>query len=262
MTHPHHPHGTQVYVKRHDEWVADDWVLVRRFANQIAHVPGVRTASPLWCDESQGCIGYERLSDLHPLLSRGEWPADETLRTIGARLAAFHAVPVSGAANAYPLESLGLSRDEALLLSSTLPAGMFWGDCWHGNIFVPAWGEVIFLDPVPNRWLFDRGHDVACGAIDIAMLHMSLYLCHPLHHLLRVDPQAALVKGSVLLRAYLDTCAATALYAPLVRLSRLLAGRYVEAYRRRLSLPIAILKEHASRRILARVDHILDREST
>jgi hypothetical protein len=249
--------GVKVFIKEHGPSVSEDWARVGDFARVVACVEGLCTAQPLWLDEGSQRIGYQWLR-LRPVIGLRPAVLAAQLRRFGVLLAALHAVdvPAPGLA-AYPLASLGLAKPEIALLGARLPCGLFWGDCWHGNVFRGDGAAICVIDPLPNRWVFEPGYRLANGVIDLAMLHMSLFFCHPVARLLAMDPHRYEPPASALLQGYLDAVGAAEL-APLVkRVSRTLAIRYIEGYRRRLARPLAELKVWRSHRILRMLDGTL-----
>lgn len=251
---PHDP----VFVKHHGPTVTDDWFRAQLFSRLVAQVDGLRTARPLWIDESSQRIGYEWLPALQPFIDRPTAALTDDLRRLGALLAALHAVAMPDELPArYPLAALGLDGSEVARLDAQLPCGMFWGDCWHGNIFRGEGAAIYVVDPLPNRWLFEPGWVRANGVIDIAMLHMSLFFCHPSTRLLTFDPRHYMAPAAALLEAYLGFHDAADLAPLVLRVSRTLAIRYIAAYRRRLAYPLARFKIWRSHRILRKLDSSL-----
>lgn len=248
-----------VFVKHHGPTVTDDWSRAQLFSRLVANVEGLRTARPLWVAEASQRIGYEWLPALQPLIDRPIAALTDDLRRLGALLATLHSVDVADVSPVcYPLATLGLGGAEIARLDAQLPSGMFWGDCWHGNIFRGEGSAIYVVDPLPNRWLFEPGWVRANGVIDIAMLHMSLFFCHPSTRLLTIDSRRYLAPAAALLEGYLGFHDAANLTPLVLRVSRTLAIRYIAAYRRRLAYPLARLKIWRSHRLLRMLDSILE----
>lgn len=254
-------HGAvKPFIKRHDVNTASDWSRVTMFSALIARVDGLATATPLWKDESSGVIAYERLPALRPLLH--EHTKESTFRRFGLLLARLHmlglpASATSGPISTYPMSGFKLEPPELRLLER-LPIGFFWGDCWHGNVFVHDDGRFYVIDPLPHRWLFDNQHLLANGAMDLAMLHMSLFFSHRLTKLMWFDPGELMPHAKRLLEGYLTEVGALPALPVLNRLSRILATRYIAAYRHRLVWPIAIGKQKLSARVMSKLDERVD----
>jgi hypothetical protein len=119
------------------------------------------------------------------------------------------------------------------------------------------------LDPLPNAWMFDLGHDVGCGGIDLAMFHMSLFLCHPLSRHVGLNILEMEAAGDALMEGYLGSISAPLgrIRLPILRLSRELASRYVNGYAQRLVWPLAVLKSVIGRNVIAKLDHKLQWEA-
>lgn len=251
-----------VYVKRHGVHVRRDWERVRRFAEIVESVEGLSTARPLACDPKRGEIVYERLSDPIALSALTGTDEHRALLVRAARLlAGFHRIPVPGIAGLPPreqgIDAFALGPDDCVTLRNTLPSGFFWGDCWQGNVLLSA-GELHFIDPLPNRWLFDKDAMTANGGIDLAMLYMSVFFCFPLRRLFRLDVQAHVVAAEEMLAAYLSAAGAHGAKGAIRRLARLIAVRYIETCHLRLPAPIAAARRYTSGRILRLLDDVLD----
>lgn len=250
------------FVKRHGEHLRRDWDRLASFVDVVEAVPGLRTARALACDWDSGEIVYERILDhanLSALTGRAGHP---DLLTRAARLLAnFHAAPVphtlSVPRRLQPLEAFDLEPVECMRLQDALPTGFFWGDCWQGNVLVSQ-DQIYFVDPIANRWLFDVEATVANAGIDLAMLYMSVLFCHPLHRLALLDSNMLVETAEAMLWAYLDAASARGVATTIRRLARQLAVRYIDTCRFRLPAPIALLRRHASHRILGKVDDMLD----
>lgn len=250
------------FFKRHGVHVQRDWIRVQRFHEIVQSVPDLHGARPLACvPESQG-IAYELLPD-HVALAALTGSSDHRGQLVRAAklLAAFHAVSVSDAGVAGPrvqrLDVFDLAREDCATLEAAMLPGFFWGDCWQGNILLAA-RKVYFIDPLPNRWLFDPEADVASGAIDLAMLYMSVFFCHPLSRLMRLDVRSLIDAADAMLDAYVTTASAQGTEVAVRRLARLLAVRYIDTCRLRLPAPVAIARRWVSRSILHSLDGILD----
>jgi hypothetical protein len=249
--------------KAHGATILADWLRVRLFADIIAKIPGLSTPTPRWMDRAEACIGYAYLPDLRPSLNRGQ-ALTRNFARIRTLLARFHAAPLESPlleghpVRCYPLEDFGLSHPEVAVLERSFPAGMFFGDCWHGNIFMRDDRSITFLDPLPNRWIFDSSYLRACGALDLAMLHMSLYFCHPLARTISDNARQYIPVGTALIDGYLSEVRAESARPALLRLSRILATRYISAYSQRLRWPLAITKQWLSKRVMYQIDKSIE----
>jgi hypothetical protein len=254
------PHNKSVYVKKHGPSAVADFRRIQLLVNVCSHVDGLITASPIWIDAERGEIGYERLDHLRPIMRNSRNLADR-MQKVGVTLAKFHKTKLKNermnandSDQIYPLTSFGLPEEDVLALEKHLPFGMFHGDCWHGNFLETAGGDLVLLDPLPNLHLVNGDYTSACGAIDVAMLYMSVFFCHSAaKHMLTPLPTLIPV-GNVFLDGYLEEIAAFEARAAILRLSRIIAYRHVTTYKNRLSPPVAFLKERIGHGIIKKLD--------
>lgn len=249
-----HREGDTVFIKRHGTQTDRDWCRVQYLVNACDATPGLDTARPLWRDAERGMIGYEHLDRLRPTPRDLEQLAKRMLR-IGAALFLLHSAPIPAALAAvsvYPLTDFDLTTADTVSLNG-LPTGLFHGDCWHGNFFERD-TDLVVLDPLPNPHLFKTEHMIACGAIDLATMYMSLAICHPLLRQATVKPARYLEAGEALLQGYFGASGCYGARAAVLRLSRQISLRFISSYRFRLAWPIWQLKTIASNSILSTLD--------
>lgn len=247
------------YTKVHGASMEVDWQRVNALASLLDADTEATTARPLHCDPERRTITYEYLSDLRPLMRLPEDLLFETLARIGRSLAKVHmrapsTLPSATASEKLPLTMLGI--DDALehRVNEHLPTGFFYGDCWHGNIFLGPRDTCVFLDPVQSPWMFGRRNFfVANGIVDLATLHMSLLISHPLLRLLRRDTGSLRRLGDELLEHYLATVGAKDCREDVLAVSRRVAEIYISVYPRRINFVVGSVKAAISR---ARLDRL------
>lgn len=252
------------FIKWHGAQVENDWRRVLAFSQQVSRVEGLITPAPLWMDHDHRTIGYRWMPQLLPSV-RDFATLPQRMHRCGVELARFHSIPVDAAwragfkDEAYPLESLGITVADARLLESSLPCGFFWGDAWHGNLHETKDGAIVVLDPILQKWLFTKDdYLIANGAIDLATLHMSLFFSQSLWRLITIDAKTLFPAARELLRGYLGEVGALHVEPALLRLSRALALRHVDAYSVRLIAPIALAKQSLSRHLMHNLDEALN----
>lgn len=257
-----------IFIKHHGSRSSIDWVRVKILFDVCTRVEGLDAAEPVWVDPELGQIAYKRIVGLRPLLRPGG-ALENRMSRIGSLLAKFHQVsirhlhPSMAASNSYPLGAFALPEGDTSVLNDTLPIGMFHGDCWHGNIWETSDNTFVILDPLPNAWMFEYRHDVGCGGIDLAMLHMSLFMCHPLVRHVATNILEMEAASDALIEGYLESVNAPVgrVRPAILRLSRELASRYVKGYAQRLVWPLAVLKSVIGRKIIGKLDHKLHWEA-
>ena len=256
--------GRGVFIKHHGKNVVADYSRVKRLWKVCHDVDGLVAPKPLWIDEDKGDIGYTKFEGLVPLISACARKPDLMSET-GRLLAKLHlATSVEGSVEKlrntfYPINSFGFNSHSSRLLHKHLPLAYFHGDCWHGNIFMHGCENIVILDPIPNFWIFDSKHIWANGAIDLAMLHMSIYLCHSALSHLRHSLDVYSLLADNLLAGYFGAIGneSESVRRAVLSLSREISRRHVLAYRERLSMPIATLKTHIGNRIMKQLDQKL-----
>lgn len=252
------------FVKYHGLRLAEDHARVQHWWTLCKSVEGLNAPRPISIYPTRGEIAYKWLDGLNPILLPAE-SAAQRLEQLGHLLAQVHAqrrappTNYAGGSPAYMPAQFGLSDAKSDVLRRHFPTVFFHGDCWHGNAFWRDDGSFVILDPIPNPWLFDSSRWLACAAIDLAMMHMSIFLCHSVltYTLRRMTAYHPLAEA--LLSGYAAGSGASESdwKSSLLSLSRAIAMRHVSAYRRRLFLPVAALKTAIGRRTLARLDGVL-----
>lgn len=224
----------------------------------------VVTAKPLWLDTERQQIAYERLNDITPVL-RGYSGLAERMRMLGMTIARLHKsvswhCPTDAILPAYPLSSFGLPSGNLAILESQVPVGWFHSDFWHGNCFINQAGSFVIIDPLPDGYTVQRGFIRACGAIDLMVMHMGLFLCHSATHHLFIDIPKLISAGDALLDGYLFAINVNDIRVrkALLQLSRLLAVNHIASYKHRLNRPIAEIKMRIATNIIHHLDRNLD----
>lgn len=256
------PHD--IYIKHHGRTVLDDWKRVKLLACVCESYDNC-TAKPLWVDLEKQTIGYERLEDIAPLLHpHFDW--GQMMHRAGRLIGSLHATHVNCDdlepidKTEYPMHQFGLTERDELALHRSLPVGWFHTDCWHGNFFVRGRDErILVIDPIPDGYTVQRGFFFANGAIDIAVMHMSIFLCRPLQAELRTNWPMSIAAGHALLDGYLETVERkdSGVRSALLRLSRRIAINHVNSYKSRLAVPIAQVKTVIGHAIIRRLDREL-----
>lgn len=255
---------SNIYIKYHGLTVLDDWKRVELLA-RVCEPYGNCTAKPLWVDPGKQTIGYEKLEDITPLLHpRFDW--DHMMHRVGKLIGYLHAAhlqldDLEAADKAeYPMHQFGLPERDERALRRSLPVGWFHTDCWHGNFFIRGEDErILVIDPIPDGYTVQRGFFFANGAVDIAVMHMSIFLCRPLQAELHTNWPRALTAAQALLDGYLETVGAkdAGVRSALLSLSRRVAINHVNSYKSRLAVPIAQIKRAVGQAIIRRLDREL-----
>lgn len=242
----------------------DDWKRVGLLAC-VCKPHGNCTAKPLWVDAEKQTIGYEKLEGIAPLLHPYfDW--GQMMHNAGRLIGDLHAACVDcddlepADKAEYPLHLFGLPERDEIALHRSLPVGWFHTDCWHGNFFFRRRDEkILIIDPIPDGYTVQRGFVFANGAIDIAVMHMSIFLCRPLQSELRTNWPRALTAGHALLDGYLEAVGRkdAGVRSALLRLSRRVAVNHVKSYSTRLAVPIAQIKTAIGQAIIRRLDREL-----
>lgn len=246
------------FLKWHGPTIEADWRQVSLLHDLTAAVDGVRTARPLRMDRERECIWYEWLGDLPTMISlRGDDLTDMLMKA-GLALAQVHETSVLRQADdaatpvrILPLEMFGIGPEDAIRFDEKLPTGFFHGDCWHSNVLVDPNGDCVLIDPIQSPWLF--GHErfeQANGAVDLATMHMSLLVSVKLPQLLRLDIDARLEYGNVLLESYLGYFDAQSLKKQVLSLSRAIATTYISSYPVRINTLVGWIKLWLSKRVI------------
>jgi hypothetical protein len=247
------------FVKFHGATVADDWRRVNALYEICETTSGVRTAKPLRLNANAQQIVYERLKDIAPLLHRHPISI-ERFAEIGAVLARLHSSDKRSnpilPATPYPLTFFQISEEDRALLDKKCPIGWFHSDCWYGNFFLDTQSELILIDPLPDGYTVKPGYYYACGAVDLAVLHMSLYFCQSAAAVLRMNWPYLLSAGEAVIDGYLNSIgvADATLHRTVLRLSRAMAVNHIASYHSRLVLPLAVVKTMIGKNILNRLD--------
>ncbi|NII11440.1 hypothetical protein [Oleiagrimonas sp. C23AA] len=252
-----------LYRKYHGGSLSSDWHRLLALQSICDHVPGVRTARPREIVPACQSVDYDYL-DFPPGLLRFV-DSDDVFVRLGQLLAQMHRTPVVLDTqylnpDPFPLEELDISEHDVQVLQRKIPPGWLHSDLWHGNVFFDRSDGFVIIDPLPARFLGPHGYILGNGAMDLASMHMGLIFCHSLCSQLLLDVDRLLRAGEVFINSYLqeaDVCVPGVLGAVL-RLSRVMALRFIESYALRLSWPIAKLKYRMAEKTLARVDERLD----
>ncbi|WP_312224263.1 hypothetical protein [Stutzerimonas nitrititolerans] len=244
------------FVKNHGPSIEYDLPRLEVLAHICEQVAGVTTARVLHADMPRQKVVYERLVLTEPMESKID--DLEIMSRVGRLLANMHTaeftVTPDFSAEPYPLESLGIDQHDAKMLTEALPPGWFHSDFWHGNVFVLDVGNIVVIDPLPAAFMFSRKHILASGALDVAMMYMSLLLVHPLLKQFFLSAPPHMAAAEKFLMSYLeqrDACSKQ-IVTSLRRVIRCLAEIWVSKLSARLVWPICAAKRTlATKSILA-----------
>lgn len=248
------------YRKTHGRSATIDWERVKILDSICSRVEGVTTPKPRHLNAAEGTIDYEFYRFPKPLIQLvGN---DDTFSKLGNLLARMHfqsfsANPHSFDPAPYPLQEFGLSQQDQNLLAESFKVGWLHGDFWHGNVFYNMDGDFVIIDPIPIRLTLNPGFIQAPGALDVAFMRMSLLFCHPLRKQFGLDFPAHYGAAEAFTKAYLETvgCRSTAeLQGAIDRLTRAIAVRFIDGYKKRLIWPVATAKQHLAQRLLGQFD--------
>lgn len=245
-----------IYPKSHGEFARADWDRVKLFASICARIDGVVAAEPIWMNEAEGVIGYKKISDLLPCLRHAR--LDATMFKIGATLASIHMCTVEEGLRdslIFPIEMLVAEQATVRVLRENFPVGFVHGDFWHGNVFSVKNDKLAILDPLPNWHILGMKNFVGgSGCIDLSMMYMSIFFCHPLRKLMFVNPRKLLIAANALLDGYFFATGCSSAREAALSLARTLAVRHIASYKTRLARPIAMMKTPIAHKLLERVD--------
>lgn len=241
----------RVFSKYHGTNVLKDWERLIIFEQYLKHIPGICTPQPLYINKEKQTIDYNWMHNLKP--SFGEIQRQpNTTAIIAKKLALFHQISAKNpnTVNCHPLSSFNLSVSEITKLTEILPTGFFIGDAWHGNMFFDESMQLVFLDPIPNFYLFDSEYRYANGALDLATFHMSLFICHPILKTpyFRLATLTTMAHG--FLDAYLAQFNAMSIKKTIIKISKALALRHIKSYSNRLHWPIYNTKKIVSTKVM------------
>lgn len=244
------------FVKHHGPSIECDLPRLEVLAQICEQVEGVTTARVLHADIPRQKVAYERLALTAPMTSKtGDL---EAMSRIGRLLANMHTAEFSVTSNfntePYPLASLGIAQHDARILNEALPPGWFHSDFWQGNVFVQDAGNIVVLDPLPAAFMFPGEHILASGALDVAMMYMSLLIRHPLLTQRFLSFPLHMNAAETFMMSYLEQRNAydTQVISPLRRVILALAENWISAFSTRLAWPICAVKRNlAAKSILA-----------
>jgi phosphotransferase family enzyme len=254
-------HGDS-FVKFHGPAVEEDWKRVNALAEMTQDIAGVRTAKPLHLDTAAQCITYEWLGDLPGLITLPDDQLRTAVSVMGEGLARIHeqgmrcpSLQSSSAEPPFPLENFGIDEQTSRSIDARLPRGFFHGDCWHGNILVDEAGACVLIDPIQVPWLFGQQQWIqANGIVDLATLHMSLFMSYRIWPLINLDIDQQIKIGELLLESYLQHFSAQSLRPQVLRLSRAIAIQYVSSYPTRINFIVGKVKQRLSKKLIATID--------
>lgn len=235
------------FVKHHGPLIAQDLPRLEVLSYICEQVEGVTTARVLHVDKRRHTVTYEHLTLKEPMNSKAE--DLDAMSKVGRLLANMHAakfpIPNELSEEPYPLESLGIDYRDAKILAKALPPGWFHSDFWHGNVFTPDGSNIMVIDPLPAAFMFSRKYILASGALDVAMMYMSLLLLHPLIKQYFLSVPTQMTAAETFLTSYLeqrDACSKQVVVA-LRRVILRLADTWISALSTRLAWPIYTAKK-------------------
>lgn len=209
-------------------------------------IPGLEAPEPLTLDTARKTISYQRMLGLIPFIGRCN---DKGLAAkTGALIAQLHLTETTSSTEdersaAAWLRSIGTSDRDIETIRSHVSPGFLHKDCWHGNLFWNHRGGLVMLDAVPAHDSFKSAPTNAYGLMDVAMLHMSLHLCHGLCNTLTRSPHKKYGPAAdAIVRSYVEELQSRKLYGCILRASKNMAERYAAAYRQRLNPALALAK--------------------
>ncbi len=233
--------------KSHGKKTTRDWQRVNFLYQQCKFSEFFFAPKPI--SKKTNIIEYERINGLSSLLNN-EINLKIDFYQLGFEIAKLQKVnSPNWDLNSYNEEllySLGLNKCECDYLNRLLPITFFHSDLWHGNILQSSNNKLVILDPCPT-FLFEGFEETLFmnGAVDIATLHMSILLVHPLSKQLTQNSEHLLEKSEALLEGY------TAYFKKnndlkqlILKISYNLALRFVSGYKERIIWPIAQFKTH------------------
>lgn len=234
--------------KVHGAAVRDDWDKVNLFWQLITTIPGATTPKPIALDTAHQCITYEYLPGLQPILRQRCVDLPSAFQQVAIVVARLHEQSANTFRKqlnvpTFPLESVGIRIEEKRRMNGRLPTGIFYGDCWHGNLFLGADHRIVLLDPIQSPWMFGpTRYLVANGAVDLATLHMSLLISYPLFQLLSLREDRLIELAHLLVDAYLAYFQAGSIKQDVLKLSRRIADTYVNTYPHRINRFVGSVK--------------------
>lgn len=238
--------NTNIFIKHHGPLIAQDLPRLEALNCICKQVEGVTTARILHVNERRHTVTYEHLALKEPMNSKAE--DLEVMSKVGRLLAKMHAakfpVPNNLSNEPYPLESLGIECRDAKILADALPPGWFHSDFWHGNVFTPSDSNIVVIDPLPAEFMFSRKFFIASGALDAAMMYMSLLLRHPLLKQCFLSVPTQVTAAETFLTSYLEqrNACSTQVIESLRRVILRLADIWISAFSARLAWPIYTAK--------------------
>lgn len=239
----------RIFIKSHGADIQED---LHRLAclEAVCSATGLAiTARVLRVDENRSEIWYAHLDGLEPLsLAAGQ--DVKCFYELGAMLAGMHRARPAIIARCernlvWEQGQLALAGIKGALAAKVLdefPVGFAHADLWHGNVLRRE-QEWVVLDPIPSGLVL-RGISVcASGIFDLAKFHMSLLVRRQLRDYFSPIGRVASGYGWEFLRGYLDSCSAGWARGAVSQLSQSLASQWIAAYRGRMFLPVALLKQ-------------------
>lgn len=252
---------TSGFVKYHGSAVLEDRWRLEALSQVCDRVDGVITARVLSVDARRQEIVYERLSletSLGLMVGR-----PEMFGKVGALLARMHMAEfsVDGAGfskESCPMGLLGIDQATEKFLSEAIPAGWFHGDFWHGNVFILDDQRVAVIDPIPADFMMSPQYIRACGALDVAMMYMSILVVHPLSKQLTLNVAPQITGAEAFLEGYLRCRGmyTSDLVHSLRRASCVLSRQWMRRSSGRLAWPVYLLKSWAMSGLVSRVGKV------
>lgn len=250
------------FTKWHGPTVERDSRRLEALAQVCRQVEGVTTAAVRQVDFRRQEIVYEYLELATPLgrITRNS----DVFALAGRLLARMHMARLSidefdFSPKPYPLTSIGVATADAVSLEHALPPGWFHADFWHGNVFALPDGRIAVIDPIPPAGFFPRKYILACGALDVAMMYMTLLTVNPLVTQLTMSVSERLEAAETFLAAYLRARNAYSegVVASVRRVAHHLSEAWVRRSAGRLAYPVHILKKIAITKTVSTVDRVV-----
>lgn len=249
----------KTFRKKHQNNIASDLVRIQYLAAICNELNGVKTCHVVETNEKENFIDYEYIDTSRPLIK--SLKNECTWFDLGIMLAKIHTASIGilgpiDTASKYSLQAFGLSSSEEKHLDELFGISWFHGDFWHGNIFNSIDGGFIIIDPIPSMSIFSDEAHFANGLLDVATMYMSLHFVHPIYRQIRIDPNIYTKSANEFLLAYIQergVGSEDTLYLAR-RIARVLAKKFISSYKRRLSPPLAIIKEMLALKIMTNLD--------
>lgn len=250
---------TRQFTKWHGDTLDSDWQRLKVLEQICSHVDNVVTIKSRYIDADSQSIIYDYYDFPEPIINRAD---DACVWThLGQALARMQRVAfdINGDGfntTPYPLDAFALNSADRAALADHFPVSWFHGDFAHGNVFFTPSSDILVVDPLPARGLFQQHYLYACAALDVASMYRSLLLSHPLKRQLLFNTRRYIHAADTFLNAYMSEAAIVSerAFVAVRHLSQCIGLQFINGYKTRLSWPVAAIKKRLALNIMARVD--------